>query len=334
MQITPELLRLYAQTTVDKCTREDYSILAVYLTGSLLTQQDPFLGGTTDIDLVFIHIGDPKTPREIVPINENVHYDILHHPQRKYLDRISLRTDPQMGPMLSEAVALHDPQHFIDLTQASVRGLFHHTENIIQRAQTQSQAARDSWLDFQAPPLAPGPAEILRYFEILDQAANVIALLTEDMLTERRFLINLRQCADKIGRPGLTMGFLGMLGAPRAEREQLVTWVDEWENTFKSLPKEGCPASLHPARLNYYRKGFDTILKSDQPLNVLWPLLHTWTLAAESLPASDPGFQSWKDTLNHLGLLGAGFAERILALDALLDQVEESIKTWEMKENV
>lgn len=328
MQITPELLRQYAKTTVQKRTREDYSILAVYLTGSILTEQDPFLGGTTDIDLVFIHIGDPKIPREIVPLNENVHYDILHHPQRRYSDRISLRTDPSMGPMLSEAIALHDPQHFMDLTQASVRGLFYRTENIIQRAQTLSQSAREQWLEFQPPPQIQGPAEIQRYFKMLDSAANAIVLLTGDPLTERRFLINLQNRVERIERPGLYPGFLGMLGAPRLESSHLENWLQEWEITYKSLPKEDAPPKLHLARLNYYQEGFKAILESDHPVNILWPLLNTWTLAAETLEPGDPGFQSWKDALQQLGLLGAGFTERILAFDAFLDQVEDAINTW------
>ena len=111
MQNTPEMLRQYAETFVEDRTKDDFSILAVYLTGSILSKSDPFIGGTTDIDLVFIHIGDPETDGEIVALNENIHYDILHHPQRRYLDRISLRIDPEMGPMLSEALVLYDPQH-------------------------------------------------------------------------------------------------------------------------------------------------------------------------------------------------------------------------------
>jgi len=333
MRITPELLRQYARTLVKMRTREDYSILAVYLTGSILTEQDPLLGGTTDIDLVFIHIGEPELTREILPLNDEVHFDIFHHTQRTYIDRISLRTDPLMGPMLCEAIALYDPQHFMDLTQASVRGLFHHTDNIIQRAQAQSKSARKLWLEFQPAPHAPGPPEILKYFRILDSAANAIALLAGEPLTERRFLMNFKQRSSRIGKPGLYQAFLGMLGAPEVERDMLDTWLDKWEITFNSLPEEPDTPSLHPLRLNYYLKGYKSILESDQPANLLWPLLNTWTLAAESMPSDDPSFQSWKDTLHHLQLLGDGFAKRILALDALLDQVEETIYTWELSED-
>jgi hypothetical protein len=328
MHITTDLLRKYAENAVEKLTREDYTILAVYLTGSLVTEQDPFLGGTTDIDLVFIHIGDPKVAREIQRLNDDVHLDIAHHAQRAYLDRLALRTHPWKGPILSEAIVMHDPQHFMDLTQASVRGLFSRPGNVIQRSQVQMKAARDLWLKFHPLPDDPGPAEVMDYLRILNAAANAIALLAGEPLTERRFLINFPSRAERIGRPGLYPGLLGMLGAPKADKKIMTAWVGEWQNIIKALPMEGIHPRLHPYRQDYYLKAFDVILGSDQPENALWPLLSTWTLAASSLPESDPGYQSWKDACHRIGLLGVGFAERILALDAFLEQVEETITAW------
>ena len=329
MEFTPELLRQYAETLVEKRTREDYSVLAVYLTGSILTEQDPFLGGTTDIDLVFVHVGDPEKNREFLPINEDVHYDFLHHPQRKYLDRISLRVDPLMGPILSEAVVLYDPQHFIDLTQASVRGLYYQRENVVLRAQTLSKTARSKWFEFQPPPKTLGPSEILAYLGILNSAANAIALLVGELLTERRFLINLEQLSKKIGKPGFYPGFLGMLGAPQTDIDLLKGWTKDWEKDYKVISKNQAVPVLNPIRFNYYYKGFEHILGGDQPVNILWALLRTWTLMAGSFQENDKGFQNWKDAMRHLKLLDDGFAERLLALDALLDQIENVIHHWD-----
>ncbi|MCJ7702920.1 MAG: hypothetical protein MUO62_15160 [Anaerolineales bacterium] len=328
MKITSDLLYKYARATVDKRTHRDYTVLAVYLTGSMVTEENPLLGGTADIDLVFIHIGDPQVPREILSINKDIHIDIAHHPQRDYLERITLRTHPWMGPVLSEAVVLYDPQHFMGLTQASVRGLFHQPGNVIQRAQSQMETARRRWFDFQPIPENPGPTEIMAYLQVLNCAANAIALLVGEPLTERRFLINFPKSANRAGHPGLYPGLLGMLGAPKVDPETLVSWTGEWTNTFHALPTDNRHPRLHPYRQNYYRKAFDVILESDQPLNILWPLLRTWTLAAEALPESDPGYQSWKDACQHMGLLGSGFGERVLALDAFLEQVEGAIRTW------
>ena len=92
MKITTELLHKYAENTVEEITRADYTILAAYLTGAIVTEENPFLGGTADIDLVFIHIGTPEVPREIQRLNDDIHYDIAHHAQRDYSERIALRT--------------------------------------------------------------------------------------------------------------------------------------------------------------------------------------------------------------------------------------------------
>ena len=79
-------------------------------------------------------------------------------------------------------------------------------------------------------------------------------------------------------------------------------------------------------------KAFETLLESERPENVLWPLLRTWTTAVLDLTDSDPTTQDWKDACSQLGLLGDGFGERIMALDAFLEQIEETITAWERDE--
>lgn len=328
MQITTELLHKYAENMVAKFRSEDYTILAAYLTGSIVTEPDPFMGGATDIDLVFIHIGRPEARREALRLNDDIHYDIAHHAQRDYAERIALRTHPWLGPILAEAITIYDPQHFMDLTQASVRGLFNRPGNALQRARAQLNNARERWFGLQPVPAEPAPEEILEYLRILGRAANAVALLAGEPLTERRFLINFPERAQRVQHPGLYAGLLGMLGAPKVEPDILVSWKNGWDQLYNSLPKEGRHPRLHPCRRNYYLKAFDAILAGDKPENVLWPLLRTWTLAAASLAPSDPDFQHWKDAFQHIGLLGSDFEERMVALDAYLEQVEATLADW------
>jgi hypothetical protein len=325
MQITKEVLQKFAETTVEKLTRVDHTILAVYKTGSMVTEESPLLGGAADIDLVFIHIGDPKIDREILRLTDDVHLDIAHHPQRDYLQRLELRTHPWMGPTLSEGIPMYDPQHFLGLTQASVRGLYHRAGNVVQRATASLEKARDLWFEFQPPPENPDPQDVYNYFRILKRAANAVALLAWEPLTELRFLLNFATRTERIDRPGMVAGLMGMLGAPRIEDQILTAWVSAWDTMFDSLSPEDRHPRLNVYRKSYYSKAFDALMGSGEPKNVLWPLIRTWTLAAQTFEEGDPNLQAWKDVCQALGLIGAEFGERILALDAFLDQVQEGI---------
>ena len=80
MRLTREALLKIARDTAAQKVRISRRILCIYLTGSLLTP-DPFLGGTTDIDLIFIHDSEPIQPREIVRLTDEIHLDIGHYDQ-------------------------------------------------------------------------------------------------------------------------------------------------------------------------------------------------------------------------------------------------------------
>jgi hypothetical protein len=328
MQITTEVMRKFAETTVEKLTRVDHTIVGVYLTGSMVTEENPFLGGAADVDLIFIHIGEPEVPREILRLSDEVHLDIAHHAQRDYLQRLELRVHPWFGPILAEAVVLYDPQHFIDLTQASVRGLFHRAENAVKRAKASHENARNLWDELQHVSENPSPKDIAKYLRSLGCAANAVALLSGEPLTERRFLPNFPQRAEAVDRQGMVAGLLGLLGAPKVKPQELTSWVIDWETTVYALPQESRHPRLHPYRHEYYRMAFDALIESGQPENVLWPLLRNWTLAAQAHSEGDPALQPWKDAYLKLGLLGPEFPDRIAGLGMFLGQVDETINTW------
>jgi hypothetical protein len=70
------------------------------------------------------------------------------------------------------------------------------------------------------------------------------------------------------------------------------------------------------------------MLGREQPYDMLWPLLRTWTSVVECLPNDDDHSQDWRQVTQELGLLGAGFSEKVAALDAYLDSVEELLDEW------
>ena len=327
MRITRETLLKNARDTITQRTRADRGIVSVYLTGSLLGD-DYLMGGAADIDLVFVHTDRPEIEREIVRLIDEIHLDIAHHAQRDYRQARSLRLHPWLGPTLNTCKPLYDPQHFLDFTQASVRGQFDRADNVVARARQQAEHARQIWSAYADSMPAPGPQAVTDYLRSVDHAANAVASLSGPPLTERRYLLNFPARAEAAGRPGLQAGLLGLLGAPHAELETLRLWLPLWQAAFEALPPDPALLRLAPARHAYYQLAFESLLNGNQPRAVLWPLLRTWTLAISHLPVGGPQRQAWVDACEHLGLQGPAFAERIQALDAFLDMVEETLEEW------
>ncbi len=331
MQLTPEVLQQFAETAVEKLVKVDSSILAAYLCGSAVQTGNPLIGGTTDIDIILIHTTEPRVKREILRLTEDVHLDIGHHLQDDYHQGRELRVDPWMGPTLSNARPIYDPRHFLDFTQASVRGLFHREDHKMQRARTLHGRARQTWMGLQAISTAVGPNVIASYLEAVGNAANAVAVLTGEPLTERRLLLEFPQRAEALGQERMYMAVTGLLGGHRIEDEQLQTWIPAWSSTYDAIPDEARPAGLHPYRKDYYLRAFDAIIGSGDAKAVLWPLMNTWTLAASVLSASNPVYQGWRDACQRLEFLSSKLADRVAALDAFLDQVDEVLLKWEQE---
>ncbi|HSF80177.1 MAG TPA: hypothetical protein VLA49_03025 [Anaerolineales bacterium] len=328
MRINRGTLLRIARDTVNQRVRKDRGLLSAYLCGSLLGD-DYLLGGTADIDLTFVHIDSPPQEREIVGLTDEVHLDIAHYPQKEFSQARRLRTHPWLGPTIFSCQILHDPQHFMDFTQASVRGQFDRADYVLGRARSQAEHARQIWMGFyRETPQQPGPPELALYLRAVGHAANAIASLSGPPVAERRLLLEFTRRAEAVGRPGLQPGLLGLLGAPNVDGEILKSWLGDWQACLESIPQENAPARLHPARTGYYRRGFEALLAGTEPMTILWPLLRTWTEAVEMLPPDSVSSQSWEQALGTLSLTDTGFAERVEALDAYLDMVEETLEGW------
>jgi hypothetical protein len=331
MRITRETLFKIVRDTVNQRTRNDRGLLAVYVHGSLL-EEEYLLGGATDIDLFFVHIEAIPTPREIVHLSDEVHLDIAHHYHRDYRNTRQLRLHPWLGPTLADCRIQFDPQHFLDFTQASVRGQFDRPDYVLERSRKQLESARQIWLALHEAHADPTPKDVLSYLRALENAANSVAGIYGPPLTERRFLLRLPQRCEAARRPGLYPGFLGLLGAPNVDVETIQAWVPLWQSAYQTLaatlPPDKIPPRLSPLRQVYYQNAFESLLKGSQPQAVLWPLLRSWTLVVASLPAPDEHFAAWRASFEKLHLAGKGFAERVAALDAYLDMIEETQEQW------
>jgi hypothetical protein len=327
MRITRQTLLKIARDTVEQRARSDRDLLSIYLHGALLGDE-PLLGGTADIDLVFIHNDGAIVEREIKRLTDEVHLDIAHHDRREYRQTRKLRVHPWMGPTIFRCKILYDPQHFMDFTQASVRGQFNRPEYTLSRARGQAEHARQMWFSLEALEAEPQVDDVQLYLRAIEHAANAVASLSGPPLTERRFLLNFPRRAEAIGRPGLYPGLLGLLGSPKVEPKMLGDWLKSWGSAYEAIPPADCPPRLHLDRYAYYRRALEKILAGEQPYDVLWPLLSTWVDAAALLPAEAAARRVWEESFEQLGMLGSEFPQRVAALDAYLDMVEEAVEEW------
>ncbi len=330
MRINLELLQKISRDTVTQRTHTERDLLAIYLHGSLLSG-DPLLGGAADIDLFFVHNNSRGQEREIVPVTEEVHLDISHHPRSLYTQPRHLRSHPWLGPVVYGCKILYDPQHFMDFTQASVRGQFNQPDNVMLRAHSQAEHARQIWLSLHNAPQAQGIGPLNDYLRTVVHAVNAVAVLSGPALTERRLLMDFPKRAEAVNHPGLYPGLLGLLGGPTVDAATLRAWLPAWRAAYLSILPENRPAGLHIARLVYYYQAFEAVLTGPQPLAILWPLLQTWTETVALLPSDTPACTAWQEAAIHLGLFGPGFVEKVTALDAFLDTVDETLEAWAQK---
>jgi hypothetical protein len=324
MRVTRESLIRIAKETTQERAYNDHTIVAAYLTGSLISGDDPMLGGTTDIDLVLVHSAEPATMRQIVKLTPDFHLDIRHRPRSDFGTPRELRTDPILGWELYDPMLLYQREKFFEFFQAGLRAGFEFGAPalVLARCRALYAAARKSWFDLSdTSGEKAGAAEVQRYLMAVNDAANAIAELNGPPLTERRLLRDFPARAQAAERPDMAATLFRLLGASLIDAAVLERWLGPWRTEFLAAAERGkVDARIHVARLNYYEKAIRALLEAETPLAGLWPLIHTWTLSAAVLYAPLGG--SWAEACQQLGLLGAPLQEKVASLDKCLDEIE------------
>lgn len=324
MRITRETLIRIARETAQKRALAEPALVAAYLTGSLRTE-DPFLGGTTDIDIVLVHAKAPARRREVEAVTPAVHLDIVHNPRSDYDKPRELRLHPWLGPELYDPLPLYVSGHFFEFVQAGVRDKYNEAPNVLARARTSAAHGRQIWSGLQSD-TSDAPARLLTYFKSVRHAANAVALLVNaSPLAERRFLLHFPLHAAAAGIPALTGDLQDLLGAANLDVDGLKACLPAWQTDLAAAAlKPKADPRLAPARLSYYTTAAESLLAGETPHALLWSLLLTWTLAAACLPVSRRS--AWASICKRLGLIGPAFGEKLAALDAFLDRVEERLE--------
>ena len=323
MRVTRESLLRIAKETAQERAYNDPDIVAAYLTGSLLNV-DPMLGGTADIDIVFVHKTKPKQFREFVKLTPDFHLDISRRTKDEFKSPRELRGDPWLGYEMYDPILLYEREKFFDFVQASLRAGFDFEQPplMLQRCRKMLSHGRGIWMDLtEVDEASVGPKEVKKYMKSLFHALNAVVELSGPPIQERRLLLEFPARAEASGLTGMAAKAFGLLGASHVDVEKLQLWFSDWKSAFKlASEKTDVDLRIHPLRMNYYEKAIKAMLEGDIPFAAIWPLLHTWTLAAEVLEGDH--FNFWQKAVSELGLLGSGFAERVDELDHFIDDIE------------
>jgi hypothetical protein len=324
MRVTRETLIRIAKETTQERAYNDQTIVAAYLTGSLITGDDPMLGGTTDVDLVFVHTGTPAAARQIVKLTPDFHLDIRHRGRSEFGAPRELRTDALLGWEVYDPMLLYQREKFFEFIQAGLRAgyEFGAPAFVMARCRALYAAARDAWLHLsEVSGENPDHGDVQQYLEAVNSAANAVAELNGGPLAERRFLQEFPGRAQAAERPEFAATLFQLLGAERIDASVLESWLEPWRTEFLAAAQRGkVDACIHAARLNYYEKGIRALLQGQTPLAGLWPLINSWTSAAGVL--FEPLGAAWTEACQQLGLLGADLEVKLERLDKYLDEIE------------
>ena len=323
MRVTRESLIRIAKETVQERAFNDRYLIAAYLTGSLTSDGDPLLGGTTDIDIIFVHADEPKQRREFIKLTPDFHVDIGHRSRAEFKRPRELRLDPWLGWEMYDPTLLFEREKFFEFVQAGLRAGFEFNAPgpALQRSRLLLAHGRQIWRDLLQVDDTVTPQDVAKYMKSLFHAINAVAELSGPPLQERRLMLEFPARAETAQRLGMNAGLLGLMGASGLDTSQIGTWLSDWKLAFEAAAQnERVDERIHPARLNYYEKGINGILSGATPLAALWPLLQTWTLAVDVLP--DHFLDPWHAACTQLGLRGASFEERVQGLDQFNDEVE------------
>ena len=323
MRVTRESLIRIAKETVQERAFNDRYLIAAYLTGSLVSHTDPLLGGTTDIDIIFIHADEPRQRRELIKLTPDFHVDIGHRAKAEFKRPRELRLDPWLGWEMYDPMLLFEREKFFEFVQASLRAGFEFNAPApaLQRSRLLLSHGRQIWRDLLQAGDPVTPQDMSKYMKSLFHAINAVAELSGPPLQERRLMLEFPSRAETAQRPGMNAGLIGLMGGSTLDASQITPWVSDWKLAFEAAAQnDAVDERIHPARLNYYEKGINGILAGETPHDALWPLLQTWTLAVDVLP--DYMVDAWRSACGQLGFTTLGFEERVQGLDQFLDEVE------------
>src|SRR5512138_2100238 len=236
MRVTRESLIRIAKETAQERAFNDRDLIAAYLTGSLLAEADPMLGGTADIDVIFVHVDEPKHRREFAKLTPDFHLDISHRAKAEFKRPRELRLDPWLGWEMYDPMLLFEREKFFEFVQAGLRAgfEFNAAAPALQRSRKLLAHGRGIWRDLLEVTETVMPHDITQYMKSLYHAVNAVAELSGPPLQERRLMLEFPSRAETAQRPGMNAGLIGLMGASALDPSQLNAWIPDWKLDFEA----------------------------------------------------------------------------------------------------
>ena len=334
MRINQEMLIKIAKEHVAKRVRREKDLVAVYLTGSV-SDGDPLLGGSADIDLIFVHKEEPPLKREVLRVTYEISLDIEHHHQSFYTYHRRLRQNPWIGfALCNHQNILLDQDHWLEFIQASVSSRFDSPENVYKRSEQFAEKSRKFWFDLNDPQEIDWEDWITLYLKAVGAAANAIACLNGPALTTRRFMLDFTSRAETLERLPLVGELTRLLGNEYMNEDLFNEWRKVWEETLKAAnEKDNCPPNISKVRKAYFLLSVNAMAESGTLHAVLWPMIETWQQALTCL--EDEGHhQRWQDFLKALGFEKDKREELLGTVDQFIDQAEGLLEDYKNEYNL
>lgn len=329
MRITRDFLLKIARNTAAQRKRSEPDLQAVFLMGSVL-EEEPLLGGTTDIDLMLVHKYFAPIERETLPLTPELSLDIYHKTLDDYAHLRKLRQDALLGyPLTISNIILMDTDHWLEYAQSSVGAEFHRSDNVQARVTNDLSLAREYWLKLIHEDKLNPFVWLDTFLKSLELGANAISGLIGPPLPTRRFSIILKERLERLGVPESWTGFCGLLGCLNPIDFDIHPWINAFEEDLKLLAEStSFPVHLSPCRYLYYVRGIRSLAHSEDPSTSIWPLLRTWLDIQLASAEPSPQFEDWLGFVSSLNLTEEMQKVKIEALDLYLDSIEILIESW------
>jgi hypothetical protein len=325
MHITRDALLKIAKDTVEKRFAHDQNVTAVFLIGSLRPDH-AVAESVADMDLLVLHNGELPRDREIVKLSNEYHLDILYEEVSRYAQPRELRGDGWRAWTMWDPRLLYQRGRFFEYTQSVLRAQFDDPANVVKRARYFSVPAREAWFQMQSDPASASPLKLLT---AAFNAANALVSLGGAPIPERKLLADFPARANSLEQPDLIHTLFASI-VTNVSVETIRLHLPAWESAFLAAAQSPADLRLHPARLIYYKTAIESQLASDLPRAALWPMLHTWALAAENGNFDEEHTRAWDAVCSEMGLSAALLPERLQALDDFLDTLEEILEQIEL----